>query len=296
MTLVELCAGSAAVSLRWLHPHAKPPIAYQGGKRAYADAILLAMGLRPGGGQRAGRVVLVEAGPWGEAWAHWAAGGIPDTVERLRAWAGEDPRALWTRLKDAPVPTERAERVATWAVLSVWSYARKPIRADGARWRTHGFNVGMAYAVDYYRRLREQDGGPPAWLHWTQQTDFRLPQLIAAFDALPDLSRVEVHHGDVRTVSPLSDATVYIDPDYDGTTGYGHSLPRADVLAIADAWRAAGCTVAVSEATPLPLEAWYAHRLPKADGPGRNYSKQQSEWLTLSHPPVGVLPFAIGAA
>ena len=54
-TLVELCAGSAAVSLRWLHPKAKPPIAYQGGKRAYADAILLAMGLRPGGGAGEGQ-------------------------------------------------------------------------------------------------------------------------------------------------------------------------------------------------------------------------------------------------
>ena len=37
MTFVELCAGSAAVSLRWLRRGAKPPLAYQGGKRGYAD-------------------------------------------------------------------------------------------------------------------------------------------------------------------------------------------------------------------------------------------------------------------
>lgn len=39
MTFVELCAGSAAVSLRWLRAGAKPPLSYQGGKRGYADAI-----------------------------------------------------------------------------------------------------------------------------------------------------------------------------------------------------------------------------------------------------------------
>ena len=38
-TFVELCAGSAAVSLAWLRAGAVPPIGYQGGKRAFAEPI-----------------------------------------------------------------------------------------------------------------------------------------------------------------------------------------------------------------------------------------------------------------
>ncbi len=87
-TLVELCAGSAAVSLRWLSSSGRPPLGYQGGKRGYADKILTAMGLCPGGGALAGEVVLVEPGPWGEAWQQWKTpAGRTDTIERLRALA-----------------------------------------------------------------------------------------------------------------------------------------------------------------------------------------------------------------
>lgn len=288
-TLVELCAGSAAVSLRWLHPRAKPPIAYQGGKRAYADAILLAMGLRPGGGQRGGRVVLVEAGPWGEAWAHWAAGGIPDTVARLRAWASEDPRALWTRLKSAPVPVEVGERVATWAIVAHWQFGSMPTlahewqwrRCEAGRWRTVTFNAHSAYGTGW------KDGEFPART---------LPLLVDEINAIaPLMTQLQVVHGDVRDTLLAEGSAVYFDPGYQGANGYGPGgLTRADVLAIAERWRAAGCAVAVSEAEPLPLPGWHHYELGKPVGNRRTWSKQKREWLTLSRPAVGVLPFAQG--
>lgn len=281
--LVELCAGSAAVSLRWLHPRAKPPIAYQGGKRAYADAILLAMGLRPGGGQRDGRVVLVEAGPWGEAWAHWAAGGIPDTVERLRAWAGEDPRALWTRLKDAPVPTERAERVATWAVLQYWNVARKAAGFDGTTWGNVSFNAPIT-VVSEWRDYAGNVGIRPASLLSMLADD------IAALACI-DWRRVQVMPHDALEVDPIRRARVYIDPPYEGTTGYGWNLTRPEVIGLAERWRAAACEVTVSEAEPLPIAGWHHHELGKPVGNRRTWSKQKREWLTMSEPPVGVLPF-----
>jgi len=280
-TFVELCAGSAAVSLRFLSSRAKPPIGYQGGKRGYAGATLQALGLAPGQGGREGwRVVLVEAGPWAEAWALWrTAEGRRDTCERMRAWAGEDPRRLWERLRAAPVPEARAERVAVWAVLQWWNVACKPAGVAGATWANVSFNASVTEPSEW-RDFRGDVGIRPASL---------LPDLGARIAALPDLSRVEVLHADARAVEPIPDALVYIDPPYLDTTGYGATLPRPDLLALAARWQAAGCVVAVSEAEPLPLPGWHAHRLPRPHGIVRSWSRQQAEYLTISREPRGQL-------
>jgi hypothetical protein len=86
----------------------------------------------------------------------------------------------------------------------------------------------------------------------------------------------------------------FIDPPYLNTTGYAHDLPRAEVVAIARRWAAAGATVAISEAEPIPelvAEGWYAVRIDgERVGQKRTFSKQQAEWLTLSRPPAWVPP------
>lgn len=277
MTLVELCAGSAAVSLRALSARARPPLAYQGGKRGYADAILAAMGIQPGGWR--GDVVLVEPGPWGEAWEHWRQpSGRADTIERLRAWAEEDPRALWERLRAAPVPAEVGERVATWAVLQFWSFARKPVLPQGARWRTHG--AGNIWEPTEWRDRHGNVGSRPASL---------LPQVAAGLAALPSLSRVTVLRCRAEDVPPMLGAVVYLDPPYSQTTCcYGHDLPRPEVLALAERWSRAGASlVAISEASPLPLPGWHTHGLGAAQEVERTWSKQRREVLTLSRPAAG---------
>jgi hypothetical protein len=275
---VELCAGSAAVSLRAMRGTARPPLGYQGGKRGYARAILAALGLQPGE-CRDWRFVWVEAGPWAEAWQVWRTDeGRADTIARLRAWEGEDPRALWERLRTAPVPTEQRERVAVWAVLQHFSYGRKPIVVTGG-WRTHGITPDAG-------TIQEFRGPEP----------FDLRFLLRHLTALPSLSRVEVIHGDVRAVEPTPGAVVLIDPPYADTTGYGASLPRADALALAERWRLAGCTVAVCEQEPLPLPGWHHVELGRSDGIKRTFSRQQREVLTISEEPRGQLQLLGGVA
>lgn len=103
MTIVELCAGSAAVSLRWLARGARPPLAYSGGKRGYADAILAALGQQPGAG-KGQEAVLVEPGPWGEAWELWRTPqGRADTCERLRASTSSAPWTPWNTSSCSPI-------------------------------------------------------------------------------------------------------------------------------------------------------------------------------------------------
>lgn len=284
MILVELCAGSAAVSLRWLRADARPPLAYQGGKRGYADQILQALGLQPGGG-RGQQVVLCEPGPWGEAWALWrTTEGRADTIGRLRAWVDEDPRTLWERLRTAPVPTDERERVAAWAVLNLWSFGQKPILIDGG-WVHHGFNPAAAYRLDYHESRRK------AGLRVYTGDEIRIhKQLIPALEALPDLSRLTVLQCRAEDVALIPGAVVLIDPPYQGTTcAYGHSLPRSEVLSIATRWRAAGCIVAICEAEPLPLVGWHHHELGGPSGFGRTWSRQRREVLTMSRPAAGQL-------
>jgi hypothetical protein len=99
---------------------------------------------------------------------------------------------------------------------------------------------------------------------------------------------------DARGIEPGPDlppgTVVYADPPYMGTTGYGHDLPRSEVVALARRWSAAGAMVAISEAEPiadLVAEGWHAVRIDgERMGQKRTFSKQQAEWLTLSRPPA----------
>jgi hypothetical protein len=96
---VELCAGTAAVSLRLHRDGAKPPVSRMGSKSGYASALLRILGLRPG--QRAAAYLWCEPDPGVrlllEAYRDGALAKAAAAI--IRSWAAEDPRALWERLR-----------------------------------------------------------------------------------------------------------------------------------------------------------------------------------------------------
>jgi len=117
-----------------------------------------------------------------------------------------------------------------------------------------------------------------------------------ALDALPAIDGATITP-DARDIDPpaLPPGTVaYMDGPYENTTQYAHLLPRAEQVALARRWAAAGATVAISEAEAIPelvAEGWYAVRIDgERVGQKRTFSKQQAEWLTLSRPPAWVPP------
>lgn len=134
-------------------------------------------------------------------------------------------------------------------------------------------------------------------LRWTHE------QPAPLFEALPVIEATIVDNAGLIEPGPdLPPGTVaYMDPPYVNTTGYGHDLPRADVVALARRWAEAGAMVAISEAEPigdLVAEGWHAVRIDgERKGPARTFSKQKDEWLTLSNAPTwtpttqGRLPF-----
>jgi hypothetical protein len=122
---VELCAGTAALSLRLHRDGAKPPVSRMGSKSGYASALLRILGLRPG--QRADRYLWCEPDPGVRLLLHAYrdAGLAKAAAAIIRSWAAEDPRALWERLRaegpprlpEGPVD---AGEVARWAIGEAW--------------------------------------------------------------------------------------------------------------------------------------------------------------------------------
>ena len=127
----------------------------------------------------------------------------------------------------------------------------------------------------------ESSTGTPVWNahppEWFAAACDRLPELPATI--LPD-ARV----ADLRITLPHG-TICYMDPPYVGTTQYANHLGRADVVAIARRWAAAGATVCISEAEPIPDlvgDGWeVADITGRRKGQRRTFSKQQSEYLTI---------------
>jgi len=122
----ELPAGLASVSLR-LHGGAncRPPISRMGNKAGYAEVILAALGL--GSGQGAERYLWAEADPDVAALlrCYPDASMLRRVAEIIRGWAGEEPRALWERLRaerKARGVRVDAEGVAGWLTGGAGSF------------------------------------------------------------------------------------------------------------------------------------------------------------------------------
>lgn len=333
---VELCAGTAALSLRLHRRHARPPVSRMGAKTGYADAILRVLGLRPGQGAAhylwcepdAGVRLLLEA--------YRDPGLAQEAAAIIRGWADEEPPALWERLRaEGPPRGVEAGEVARWAWVQGHGDSSKPPRlaspyqnpqgnADGS-WRApppdwlarraEVLPTLPATITPDARRVDPREVARWAWvqrrthpgnersflhqgpvkpvanparqgLRWTHE------QPAPLFEALPVIEATIVDNAGIIEPGPdLPPGTVaYMDPPYVGTTGYGHDLPRSEVVALARRWAAAGAMVAISEAEPigdLVAEGWHAVRIDgERKGQARTFSKQKDEWLTLSSAPT----------
>ena len=269
---VELCAGTAALSLRLHRRHARPPVSRMGAKTGYADAILRVLGLRPG--QGAAHYLWCEPDPGVRLLleAYRDANLAREAAAIIRGWADEEPRALWERLRaEGPPRGVDAGEVARSYLLGAWSF------------RQSEPDSGFVASENHSKPGRP--GGRQS-----------APTLAGQVDAL--LALPATITPDARGIEPGPDlppgTVAYIDAPYVGTTGYGHDLPRADVVALARRWAAAGATVAISEAEPiadLTAEGWPAVRVDgERKGQTRTFSKQQAEWVTMNRPPAWTPP------
>lgn len=148
---VELCAGTAAVSLQ-LHAgkHARPPVSRMGSKRGYAHAVLRVLGLRPGQG-RTDRTRYLwcepDAGVRLLLHAYTDRELAQEAAAIIRGWADEEPRALWERLRSEG-PAQCPDGVSAREVAKFLRLLSSN-RLIPATWSTDGRWVNTA-----------RDGGP----------------------------------------------------------------------------------------------------------------------------------------
>lgn len=146
----EFPAGLAAVSLRLQGgAHCRPPISRMGNKAGYAHTILDALGLHSG--QGAGAYWWAEADP--DVAALLRIYPDPDALREvariIRGWSGEEPRALWERLR----AERRARGAARGTVGEVAAWLQEVARTD---------NIGkFATNQDNRERGGWRGNGPP---------------------------------------------------------------------------------------------------------------------------------------
>jgi len=266
---VELCAGTAALSLRLHEEGARPPVSRMGAKTGYADIILERMGLVPG--QRADAYLWCEPDPGVRLLllAYTSAPLARAAADVIRGWSEEDPRALWERLKaEGPVRAPEPREVARWTTIQGWG------------------STGYWCGPDRGGAIK---GHPEGWTG-----SITLDGMTGRLDALSELPATVL----VEAVEPprLPEGSwVYIDPPYQNTTGYAHDLPREEVVRLARLWREAGAHVCISEAEPIPDlvdEGWHVVEITgDRKGQKRTFSKQKREFLTMSREPRGQLGF-----
>lgn len=150
-------------------------------------------------------------------------------------------------------------------------------------------SIGHAAGEGGFAATQTGDGSPG-----NPRRPRAMQHIAAACDRLPSIDGALIHP-DARDIDPpaLPPGTVaYLDGPYENTTQYANLLPRAEQVAIARRWAAAGAVVAISEAEPIPelvAEGWHAVEITgERIGQARTFSKQKREWVTLNRPPAWV--------
>lgn len=182
---------------------------------------------------------------------------------------------------------------AAFLALSAGSFGAKPVTVADGPWRTSGF-AGLISDQSRERGFPERLD-PRALAGRIQDLGRAAPARVVYQGRAEDVLPWDYHERDV----------VYLDPPYQGCTGYAADCSRAAVIDLAWAWSNAGATVVVSEAVPLEeFEDW--HRVEITDcaraGLGKGGQVLQvakKEWLTMNRAPrpiTSALPLFRGAA
>lgn len=244
--LIELCAGTAAVSLAALGC-SRFPVSRIGSKQGWVAPILAALGALD-----TDAVTLVEADPRLAA----LLAAMTSTAERLamaravEASLSDDSRAVWERARSGPSP------------------------ADTLLWMA-GARGGIGGYKGTHKLRPSVDGFIPSRAS--------LARRLRAFTLS---GSVTVLCKDASALDPLSFAStaVYIDPPYRGRQGYRAALAEP-VESVARRWRDAGHRVVVSEARPLvgADETREITSLRRGQS-RRSLTTDHAEWLSIYEP------------
>lgn len=280
----------------------QPPTSYQGAKQRLASDICSLLPLSPdlpfwdicGGsgavaleamnrGMAPSNVTIVDAGPWGLFWRMIGSGtfclttfwhycvSVPRDLHRVKPFLQE--------LASLPASHDTAYR---FLLLQSGAFGGKAVWNTGDRWVHPGFR---AYWLPTETSSRRSPVTPMKPLASTlYERTARLAERLIGLQAV---------HGRAEDVLVPREAILYVDPPYQGTTGYGYDL---DVLSFVSR---RSNPIYVSEARALSPAAIPLLRGRRAGGITGETMASCREWLSAFNEapftPAGLLRIAASA-
>ncbi|MEX3510776.1 hypothetical protein VVR84_14660 [Kocuria carniphila] len=192
------------------------------------------------------RIAMLDLSSWGRFWSAIGSGTFNmDAFDQLLSELPSDKReikAYMSALSALPVRDQEAE---LYPLLQACSFGGKQIWRTGERWTN-------AFFRDYWEPTATSVRRSPANPMQPSATELR--RRVHAL--VNGMKGVTCLNADITTAldNPFpSDAVVYVDPPYQGTTGYGFGF---DIAAFASRFREVNCApLFVSEGIPLSEDA-----------------------------------------
>lgn len=203
---------------------------------------------------------LNDPGLWGCIWTCLSSSqGSIAVAGVIDSWVHEEPRALFERLKRWNYDGGDTETAAAALCKIAATYGGGEI---GGFKGPHKLRPSVDGFIPNRRTLA------------ARVRRFRWPVPVAAEKTCASKAKVP------------AGAWVYIDPPYQGTSGYLNHFSRQSVVSVAQRLVQEGCHVAVSEGEPIVelLDlGWTAHSLTaERRGQTRRNTRSGAEWLMVS--------------
>lgn len=239
----DLCCGSGAISIELVNRGVKPS-----------------------------QIVMLDHSTWGTFWSKIGSGNF--NLARFRELISSIPddkqmvKSFMTELSTTEFPDESAE---VYPLLQASSFGGKQIWHDGTSWRNAFFRD---YWVPTATSIRRSPANP------MQPSPKELQRRVTALaDRMRGATCLKTDIADVLTMSLPSDAVVYIDPPYGGTTGYGFSF---DIENFASLFRERfDNPLFVSEQRPLSTVSKQLNFGGANGGITGTRAKKHEEWISL---------------
>ncbi len=249
MELIELCAGSAAITRKLCG--LPKLLGFMGSKDRYADQIIEAWGL-----PAITSFALNDPGFWGVIWEAYCKERFSEVADRIDCWSNLDARSLFDYCRKNRDSGDLSFRAACRLCLLASTYG--------------GGEIGGFKGK--HKRRPSVDGFIPSRESLTDR--------IRKFSQSSNISSTSMC---ITKVAPLVGRFVYIDPPYSGLSGYENNADRQQVIATARKWKSLGCSVAISESVALDVELgkdWESRQLKTLTGQCRKNAKCSDEFLT----------------
>jgi hypothetical protein len=213
---------------------------------------------------------MVDASPYGEVWRLIAEGSFDLEVFRTIVESLPDqPGMKGYCVKLANDLVDLSLMPYHYLILQSAAFGGKPVWTDGRRWITPSFRSYWMPTETSIRRSPTTATKPlPAELYR------RVQEIVGALSGVITAGRIDINDLDIPVVSG---DVIYVDPPYEGTSGYGSSINLNRLTEMP-------CDVYVSEAKPIPgaTSFWRLDRSGRGAGiTGSRTKEVHAEYLSL---------------